>query len=505
MPTGGGNLAFTVNKDSGEPLAGIPVYLFTPGGSYLVENRVTDATGAVDFDLTDGSYKFRADYLGYQYWSNIYTVPGSVSEFLPIVHRDVTVNAGATYGTERLAIENAHSYVFTAAGAYQRINSATDTSGNVSFKLPDQAYKVRLDYLGQQYWSAEFTGADSKVDIPHCYVYVRVSDAGAAVQGARVYLFTEAGAYLSRYVETDAVGEAAFFIPEGAYKFRVDYDGQQYWSNMVNTIAHEDLDLPMALDLLARNKTNNPYPQRYDGQPPAYEPKPVYLASLLNLPGILAQSVVGATPQDAVYYFLNDHLGTPLIAVDENGAVAWEADYELFGGANVGTQTYVNNFRFAGQYYDQETGLNYNYHRYYYPETGRYLTPDPIGLAGGINLYAYVQNNPINAIDPWGLFSWGFGGTIGPITVSWDSSKPRKTNIALVSDLEIGGGFSFTFDHPFPESNPPKAPFFINGGISRWLGISTDGDKFRINLGLGVGLTPIDISKGKDTPESNCP
>ena len=63
----------------------------------------------------------------------------------------------------------------------------------------------------------------------------------------------------------------------------------------------------------------------------------------------------------------------------------------------------VCNFRFPGQYYDQETGLHYNYHRYYDPNTGRYLTPDPIGLDGGINLFLYSRNNPINKIDIYGL------------------------------------------------------------------------------------------------------
>ena len=59
--------------------------------------------------------------------------------------------------------------------------------------------------------------------------------------------------------------------------------------------------------------------------------------------------------------------------------------------------------RFPGQYYDAETGLHYNMHRYYDPDTGRYLTPDPIGLAGGINPFVYTHNNPINVIDPDGL------------------------------------------------------------------------------------------------------
>jgi RHS repeat-associated protein len=68
------------------------------------------------------------------------------------------------------------------------------------------------------------------------------------------------------------------------------------------------------------------------------------------------------------------------------------------------TAEVTNNLRFAGQYFDAETGLYYNLNRYYDPITGRYLRTDPFGE--GLNLYAYVFNNPNNLIDPLGLCAY---------------------------------------------------------------------------------------------------
>jgi len=87
-----------------------------------------------------------------------------------------------------------------------------------------------------------------------------------------------------------------------------------------------------------------------------------------------------------------------------NGAAVWSAKYSSFGKATVEVETVENNLRFAGQYFDSENGLSYNWNRYYDSGVGRYLRTDPIEFGGGINLYGYVLNNPVNAVDPWGLF-----------------------------------------------------------------------------------------------------
>lgn len=121
----------------------------------------------------------------------------------------------------------------------------------------------------------------------------------------------------------------------------------------------------------------------------------------------------GANGSELTALFVTtDHLGTPRSLRDEDGVEVWAAQYETFGAlANPITATdpdgngdqVVFNLRFAGQYADHESGLHYNYFRYYAPSTGRYVTSDPIGLDGGLNTYAYVGNNPMGSIDPSGL------------------------------------------------------------------------------------------------------
>lgn len=118
----------------------------------------------------------------------------------------------------------------------------------------------------------------------------------------------------------------------------------------------------------------------------------------------------------SVAYYQNDHLGVPIQAIDRNGQVLWSAVYDAFGIATLKTlgstmpASVAHRLRLPGQYWDEESGLHYNWNRYYDPELGRYVQADPIGLEGGANSYVYAKSNPINRIDPEGLLDVFIGG-----------------------------------------------------------------------------------------------
>ena len=164
------------------------------------------------------------------------------------------------------------------------------------------------------------------------------------------------------------------------------------------------------------------------------------------------------------YWFLNDHLGTPQKMVDSAGQVVWEAGYMPFGEARVLIADIENNLRFPGQYYDKETGLHYNYHRYYDPDTGRYLTPDPIGLEGGLNLYVYVDGNPVNFIDPEGLEA-----AILPGPVPLPMIIPPKTDAQNEADRQLAEAVHDAWMEYVHPSLTAAGDLLYGGGIGEWI------------------------------------
>ena len=103
-----------------------------------------------------------------------------------------------------------------------------------------------------------------------------------------------------------------------------------------------------------------------------------------------------------VAFIHTDHLFTPRLATDPTGTIVWSWEGEVFGDTEP-TGSLTLNLRFPGQYFDVESGRNYNVMRDYDAALGRYVQSDPIGSTGGSNSYVYVAANPVNQSDITGL------------------------------------------------------------------------------------------------------
>ena len=226
---GGGCFQVSVRRDASMPIEGVKTYLFNEGGTYLGLSGQTDASGMVEFNVPQGYYKVRVDYLGYQYWSEIKPVDGLTSSIVTIEHSPVNITVGKVFNGETTPIEGSNVYLFTPGGSYLDQSQITAIDGRVAFSLPAQDYKVRADYLGGQYWSPVFNGTDSAVNVPMAEADVTVGRSGSFLSGVPVYLFS-ADAYSGISGSTDQAGKAAFRLPSGSYKVRADYQGNQFWS-----------------------------------------------------------------------------------------------------------------------------------------------------------------------------------------------------------------------------------------------------------------------------------
>ena len=168
---------------------------------------------------------------------------------------------------------------------------------------------------------------------------------------------------------------------------------------------------------------------------------------------------------------------------DANGTVVWTMSQTPFGIATVNEDpdgdgiAVTNNFRFPGQYFDAETGLNYNYQRTYDPATGRYTQPDPIGLAGGMNPFGYVNGDPITNIDPFGLkILWGNYVLSNPYV----RSNLEKLDSKIAEEigrcdfvLRVTGGDRYidaqgkhrsSTNHQIIENSDPHSPHLVERG-----------------------------------------
>ncbi|SDY10666.1 RHS repeat-associated core domain-containing protein [Amycolatopsis xylanica] len=140
------------------------------------------------------------------------------------------------------------------------------------------------------------------------------------------------------------------------------------------------------------------------------------------------------------YAIVTDIVGTPTELVDARGELTWRQEATLWGEA-VGalTNRAYTPLRFPGQYHDQETGLHYNYHRYYDPAAGRYSSGDPLGLPGGPSPHAYVHN-PIGWTDALGLTESGDIEWADPADINFSQRTITQNEYA---DIMRNGGWDW--------------------------------------------------------------
>jgi RHS repeat-associated protein len=197
---------------------------------------------------------------------------------------------------------------------------------------------------------------------------------------------------------------------------------------------------------------------------------------------------VSSGSPETLAYLHTDHEGTPRLATDAGRAVVWRFEGRAFGDT-APTGSLTVNLRYPSQYFDAETGLHYNWHRYYDPKIGRYISSDPIGLAGGLNAYLYARANPLRYIDPTGL-----DVTIKIIRDTYTDSSVTGT-IAVTSDRVPDAFSGFTLESAYAGENGDKNPI-PPGTYSAF--VRRDHNPNRIELKNFPGFENIQIHVGNE-------
>ncbi|WP_240549183.1 RHS repeat-associated core domain-containing protein [Billgrantia antri] len=186
----------------------------------------------------------------------------------------------------------------------------------------------------------------------------------------------------------------------------------------------------------------------WDGDRLVHEAKERHQTTVVYEPGSFVpmfridQAGDGAAKQISAY--VTDALGTPMQLVTPRGDTLWQAQPDDWAAVTNEQGRTAQPIRFQGQWYDEESGLYYNRHRYYDPQQGRYISQDPIGLKGGRNLYGYVSN-PTGMVDPLGLFECtndrpaddGFISGLWRSSTSWHFAGRACNNIGLPDYSEV--------------------------------------------------------------------
>jgi RHS repeat-associated protein len=238
-----------------------------------------------------------------------------------------------------------------------------------------------------------------------------------------------------------------------------------------------------------------------------YNGSNVFLTRYVYGPGIDDPLLMGRGFRQ---YYMKDGLGSTMEFTGTSGELFQSYVYDSFGNIVLQNGTIINPFTYTAREFDAESGLYYYRARYYDPTIGRFLTEDPIGFNGGINLYTYVGNNPTNFVDPLGLQemfpldpnipfpyiplpdSGGCFGTLAFYSFSWDSSQPDITTFSL-NGATLGGGLTFCYKikcDNCPSGGNAGPPSLGLSGSYFNIGLATVLNKGNVCIAIGPFVSP---------------
>jgi RHS repeat-associated protein len=183
--------------------------------------------------------------------------------------------------------------------------------------------------------------------------------------------------------------------------------------------------------------------------------------------------VAKVTSASEYYYYHYDGLGSTVAITDSTAQIVNAYAYSPFG--LVGSQeTIENSFQYVGRFgvMAEGNGLYFMRARYYDPEVGRFINKDPIGYAGGLNLYRYVGNNPIHFVDPWGLQTVRFDPDTNTISFIPESgsvdSFPARNEVVGEGHDPLPRGYHGEVGYAGPiERDPRFGEWYIDTGDAR--------------------------------------
>ncbi len=385
-------------------VSGTTTYEYSPKGQVAKETKTMDSIQYITQYTYDQNGNLKTitypsgKVITYNYTNDraISVLNGAATIGTNIAYKPFGGITSITYGnglTNWATYDTQYRLSTLVTGTFQSLTYNYDNNGNITSIAPGKTYAYdSLDRLGTATgpwgslgWTYDGVG-NRQTENSNTYTYYQNTNrlntanglsfgydnnGNTTTEGVRQYIYNQN----QRLIEVNNGGTATYYTYNG--------NGQRVKKvvNGTTTIFHYSLNG----QIIAESNNAGTITAEYvylNGQPLA--------------------KIEGAN----TYYYHNDHLATPQKMTDASGSVVWAADYKPFGEATITVSTITNNLRFPGQYFDAETGLNYNYYRDYNPPIGRYIESDPVGIKRGRNhIYVYVLNNSLRGIDPQGLIS----------------------------------------------------------------------------------------------------